>query len=110
MRFKPEPLYRNSRKPLFAIYRNSRTDRCLVHRHRRLWLHEVKKMTPKPQRYPSGTNPSTDVTASLRDRSPAGVELDNMIRRRLRVSNPNNALEVASALNNLYTTDRDMAN
>jgi hypothetical protein len=46
-------------------------------------------------------------TASYsRDRSPANAALDNLIRRKLRVSNPNDPNEVARALSDFYAMDR----
>lgn len=51
---------------------------------------------------------SSDNSHLFRDRSPDAVALDNLIRKALRVSDPTNAGEIAAALGNYYTTDRDV--
>lgn len=43
----------------------------------------------------------------FRDRSPTVVALDNLIRRNLRVSDPNDPTEVAGALKKLYRADKE---
>jgi len=50
---------------------------------------------------------NTDFTAPVRERSALDVALDNIIRRRLRVSDPSNAHDVALALQNTYTAERE---
>ncbi|GBC60425.1 hypothetical protein DENIS_1377 [Desulfonema ishimotonii] len=42
----------------------------------------------------------------VRDRSPAATDFDNMVRRKLRVSDPRNHEEVAEALGKLYASER----
>src|SRR5262245_18922273 len=41
------------------------------------------------------------------DRTPEAMALENLIRRKLRVSDPTNAGEVAAALRQLYASDND---
>jgi hypothetical protein len=41
-----------------------------------------------------------------RDRSPTAITVDNLIRRRLRISDPRNAREVADGLKRLFPADR----
>jgi hypothetical protein len=43
----------------------------------------------------------------LKDRSPGAMALDSLIRRKLRVSDPMNPVEVAAALGQLYRSDRE---
>jgi len=43
----------------------------------------------------------------LRDRSPDAMALDSLIRRKLRVSDPTNPVEIAAALGELYRSDRE---
>jgi hypothetical protein len=48
-------------------------------------------------------NDKARMSADLfRDRSPATVALDNLMRRKLRVSDPTNANEIAAALGKLW--------
>jgi hypothetical protein len=54
----------------------------------------------------SNYNP-TGTSKPMQERSAVSVALDNLIRRRLRVSDPNNAHEVAMALQGVYVADRD---
>jgi hypothetical protein len=51
--------------------------------------------------------PFNDAASPLpRDRSPTAIAVDNLIRRRLRISDPRNAREVADGLQRLFPTDR----
>jgi hypothetical protein len=49
------------------------------------------------------TAPST--SSPTRDRSPIVVQLDNLIRRQLRISDPGSPTEVAQGLRRLYRED-----
>jgi hypothetical protein len=50
---------------------------------------------------------STEPARTRRDRTPEAMALDNLIRRKLRVSDPTSAAEVAAALRQHYTSDND---
>ncbi|MCF6147057.1 MAG: hypothetical protein E3K37_00180 [Candidatus Kuenenia sp.] len=49
-----------------------------------------------------------DVTMLLRDRPPATVDLDNLMRRVLRVSDPTDSTQVAEALGKLYEVEYEV--
>jgi hypothetical protein len=51
--------------------------------------------------------PPKDSATLPRDRSPAAMALDSLIRRKLRVSDPSDATQVAMALGQLYRSDRE---
>ncbi|MDR4508926.1 MAG: hypothetical protein MRJ65_11955 [Candidatus Brocadiaceae bacterium] len=53
------------------------------------------------------TYTTKDATMLLRDRSPATVDLDNLMRRVLRVSDPTNSMQVADALGKLYEAENE---
>jgi hypothetical protein len=52
-------------------------------------------------------NDQTPPNSTFRDRSPTVVALDNLIRRKLRVSDPTDPEEIAGALRQLYTADKE---
>ncbi len=56
---------------------------------------------------PASSYGTRDFTTPARDRSATDVALDNLIRRRLRVSDPSNPHEVALALQGAYATERE---
>jgi hypothetical protein len=49
----------------------------------------------------------TDLTAPTRERGATAAAIDNLIRRKLRISDPSNAHEVAEALGKLYVSERE---
>lgn len=52
----------------------------------------------------NGTSPSA-TSQPVRDRTPTAVTVDNLLRRRLRISNPADPVEVAGALRRLFVVD-----
>lgn len=50
----------------------------------------------------------TPINPIPKDRSPTTVALDNLVRRKLRVSDPNNPTEIATALKSLYSGEKEV--
>jgi len=50
----------------------------------------------------------TPINPIPKDRSPATVALDNLVRRKLRVSDPSNPTEIATALKSLYSGEKEV--
>ena len=53
----------------------------------------------------TAANPTSSAASAGIDRSPATIKLDNMIRQRLRVSDPRNAAAVAEGLRRAFPKD-----